>query len=280
MREVHLAIVELDGAVSILKHSWAEPAQKADVVKDERRDRERDDRRAGDAAALAAHRFTPGPRTRLMDLCRIVARVLFAYVMLLVMMRVSGKRLVRHASPFDFTLSLILGDMVDDVLWAEVDASVFVVGARRADGDPRRPGPAAVPRRELAMKDLLHVAAVTAVALGVVGAAASDSRVTTPATLVSPPEAVVEQFVRKLADGRYDVALRAPGRRLAGDARADPDDERHAARTRRRIARSHGKPGAIGGDSATATAVITTERAGEVAHGIHAGPARGIVANC
>jgi uncharacterized membrane protein YcaP (DUF421 family) len=33
MREVHLAIVETDGAVSVLKHDWAEPAQKADVVK-------------------------------------------------------------------------------------------------------------------------------------------------------------------------------------------------------------------------------------------------------
>ena len=62
-----------------------------------------------------------------MDLSHIVARVVFAYVVLLVMVRVSGKRTVRHASPFDFTLSLVLGDMVDDLLWAEVDASVFVV---------------------------------------------------------------------------------------------------------------------------------------------------------
>ena len=64
-----------------------------------------------------------------MDPLRIAARVVFAYVVLMVMVRVSGKRLVRHASPFDFTLSLILGDMVDDLLWAEVDASVFVVAA-------------------------------------------------------------------------------------------------------------------------------------------------------
>ncbi len=62
-----------------------------------------------------------------MDLWRIAARVLFAYVMLQAMLRVSGKRTVRQASPFEFTLSLILGDMVDDMLWAEVDASVFVV---------------------------------------------------------------------------------------------------------------------------------------------------------
>jgi uncharacterized membrane protein YcaP (DUF421 family) len=35
MREVHLAVVEHDGSVSVLKHSWAQEAQKADVVKDE-----------------------------------------------------------------------------------------------------------------------------------------------------------------------------------------------------------------------------------------------------
>ena len=64
-----------------------------------------------------------------MDPLRILARVLFAYMVLLVLVRVSGKHLVKHASPFDFTLSLILGDMVDDMLWADVTASVFVVGA-------------------------------------------------------------------------------------------------------------------------------------------------------
>ena len=63
-----------------------------------------------------------------MDPLRILARVLFAYVVLLIMMRAGGKRLVRHASPLDFTVSVILGDMIDDLLWAEVDASVFVVG--------------------------------------------------------------------------------------------------------------------------------------------------------
>jgi uncharacterized membrane protein YcaP (DUF421 family) len=39
MREVHLAVVENDGSVSVLKHTWAEPAQKADVLQDEERDR-------------------------------------------------------------------------------------------------------------------------------------------------------------------------------------------------------------------------------------------------
>lgn len=35
MREVHLAVVEHDGTVSVLKHPWAEPAQKADVLQQE-----------------------------------------------------------------------------------------------------------------------------------------------------------------------------------------------------------------------------------------------------
>jgi uncharacterized membrane protein YcaP (DUF421 family) len=63
-----------------------------------------------------------------MDPLRIVARVLFAYVMLLVLMRLSGKHTLKQGSAFDFTLALVLGDMVDDMIWAEVNASAFVVG--------------------------------------------------------------------------------------------------------------------------------------------------------
>ena len=40
MREVHLAIVEIDGAVSVMKHAWADAAQKADVLKEESRQRD------------------------------------------------------------------------------------------------------------------------------------------------------------------------------------------------------------------------------------------------
>ena len=63
-----------------------------------------------------------------MDPLRILVRVFFSYVLLLILMRAGGKRVVRHASPLDFALSVIMGDMIDDLLWAEVDASVFVVG--------------------------------------------------------------------------------------------------------------------------------------------------------
>jgi uncharacterized membrane protein YcaP (DUF421 family) len=61
------------------------------------------------------------------DPLRILIRVVFAYVLLLVLMRLSGKRTVKQANPFDFTIALIVGDLVDDVVWAEVNAAAFVI---------------------------------------------------------------------------------------------------------------------------------------------------------
>jgi uncharacterized membrane protein YcaP (DUF421 family) len=58
----------------------------------------------------------------------IAVRAAFAYVFLLILLRVSGKRTIRQGTPLDFVVALILGDMIDDLLWAEVPASVFVVG--------------------------------------------------------------------------------------------------------------------------------------------------------
>jgi uncharacterized membrane protein YcaP (DUF421 family) len=62
-----------------------------------------------------------------MDLWRVALRAVFAYAVLLVLVRVSGKRTVRQGSPFDFTVALIIGDMVDDLLWTESNASEFVI---------------------------------------------------------------------------------------------------------------------------------------------------------
>jgi uncharacterized membrane protein YcaP (DUF421 family) len=62
-----------------------------------------------------------------MDPLRIVLRVVVVFVVLLVLVRMSGKRTVRQGSPFDFAIALILGDMVDDAIWAEVAASQFIV---------------------------------------------------------------------------------------------------------------------------------------------------------
>ncbi len=64
-----------------------------------------------------------------MDLWRIAVRALVAYVYLLAMTRASGKRLVRQATAFDLIVSLIVGDLIDDVLWAEVSVAKFGAAA-------------------------------------------------------------------------------------------------------------------------------------------------------
>jgi len=63
------------------------------------------------------------------DLGRIAVRALFSYLFALVLVRLSGKRVVAQATPFDFTIALVLGDLFDDLIWAEVPASQFVVAA-------------------------------------------------------------------------------------------------------------------------------------------------------
>lgn len=64
-----------------------------------------------------------------MDPLRIVVRAVFVYVFLLVMVRLSGKRTVAHGTSVDFVLALVFGDLVDDLVWAEVPATQFVVAA-------------------------------------------------------------------------------------------------------------------------------------------------------
>jgi uncharacterized membrane protein YcaP (DUF421 family) len=62
-----------------------------------------------------------------MDVGRIAVRALIAYVYLLVTTRSSGKRVVQQATPFDFIVALILGDLIDDCMWAEVSVAKFGV---------------------------------------------------------------------------------------------------------------------------------------------------------
>jgi uncharacterized membrane protein YcaP (DUF421 family) len=64
-----------------------------------------------------------------MDPLRIATRALFAYVVLLVLVRWAGKGTVKHASVLDFTVALIVGDLIDDAVWAEVPAGEFVAAA-------------------------------------------------------------------------------------------------------------------------------------------------------
>jgi uncharacterized membrane protein YcaP (DUF421 family) len=62
-----------------------------------------------------------------MDPLRIAIRCLMAYVFLLALLRLAGKRTVREGTAFDFVLSLIMGDLIDDPIWSEVPVAQFVV---------------------------------------------------------------------------------------------------------------------------------------------------------
>lgn len=62
-----------------------------------------------------------------MDPLRLVARVVFAYLVALALIRASGKRAVKQGDNPSFVLAVIVGDLFDDLFWAEVPAAHFVV---------------------------------------------------------------------------------------------------------------------------------------------------------
>ena len=64
-----------------------------------------------------------------MSLGHIAVRAVVAYVYLLVLTRAGGKSAVSQATPFDFLVALILGDVIDDALWAEVSMAKFAGAA-------------------------------------------------------------------------------------------------------------------------------------------------------
>jgi hypothetical protein len=112
------------------------------------------------------------------------------------------------------------------------------------------------------MTDVLKMVAAVVVALAVVAAIVIGGQDST--YFVPPPEAVAEDFTRAIAARRYDRAIpfveRTSGiteinARLAGEELHD----RAGA-----IDRVDGIPGRIMGDRATASAVLTTEKAGRV----------------
>ena len=57
----------------------------------------------------------------------IAARAALSYIVLMVLVRITGKRTIRQGTAFDFTVALIVGDLVDDVIWAEVSSAQFLV---------------------------------------------------------------------------------------------------------------------------------------------------------
>ena len=63
-----------------------------------------------------------------MDPLRLVVRTAFAFGFIFVLLRVSGERTVKQGDTASFVVALIIGDMFDDLIWAEVAASQFVVG--------------------------------------------------------------------------------------------------------------------------------------------------------
>jgi len=64
-----------------------------------------------------------------MDVGRIAVRALFTFISLLILMRVAHKRMIAEVTPFDFIVSLILGDLIDDALFAEVPFAQFIIAA-------------------------------------------------------------------------------------------------------------------------------------------------------
>ena len=64
-----------------------------------------------------------------MDPARIAVRAIAVFAYLLYSTRVSGKKLVAQATAFDFVVALIVGDLVDDALWAEVPMVKFATAA-------------------------------------------------------------------------------------------------------------------------------------------------------
>ena len=64
-----------------------------------------------------------------MELWRIAVRAVIAYVYVLVLVRLSGKRVVSQLSPIHFVVAVVVGDLFDDVMWAEVSAAEFFAAA-------------------------------------------------------------------------------------------------------------------------------------------------------
>lgn len=62
-----------------------------------------------------------------MDPLRIAVRAAFAFVFVLILVRASGKRTIRQAELSSFIVALVIGDLFDDLLWAEVPSAQFIV---------------------------------------------------------------------------------------------------------------------------------------------------------
>lgn len=59
----------------------------------------------------------------------VLVRTLVAYLFLLAMLRLAGKRLVAEATGMQFVLAILIGDLVDDAMFGAVPFSQFIVAA-------------------------------------------------------------------------------------------------------------------------------------------------------
>jgi uncharacterized membrane protein YcaP (DUF421 family) len=63
-----------------------------------------------------------------LDLTGIIFRISIMYLYALALVRISGKQTLGQLSPMDFVVTLIIGDLFDDVSWAEVPVLQGMVG--------------------------------------------------------------------------------------------------------------------------------------------------------
>jgi uncharacterized membrane protein YcaP (DUF421 family) len=62
-----------------------------------------------------------------MDPLRIALRAVFMFIVTMALIRASGKRTIRQTDMSSFIVALIIGDLFDDFVWAEVSAAEFIV---------------------------------------------------------------------------------------------------------------------------------------------------------
>jgi uncharacterized membrane protein YcaP (DUF421 family) len=62
------------------------------------------------------------------DLIGIAVRVSVMYVYALLILRLAGKRSIANLSALDLIVGLVIGDMFDDVIWAEIPLAQGMLG--------------------------------------------------------------------------------------------------------------------------------------------------------
>lgn len=64
-----------------------------------------------------------------MSVSGVAVRAVVAYVFLLALVRISGKRLISQATGIEFALAIMIGDLVDDAMFATIPFAQLVVAA-------------------------------------------------------------------------------------------------------------------------------------------------------